>query len=441
MTAAVTSGGDVGARIGALVRADAVHRSVYTDPALFEVEIERLFGRAWLYVAHESEVARPGDYVARRLARTAVVVVRDRESRVQVLFNRCAHRGAQLVPDGAGHADGFRCAYHGWCYELDGRNAAVTAERGYAGSGIGRRSDLASLQAVPGVASYRGFVFARLVASGPPLERWLGPMTTSIDNLIDRAPTGRISVEGGVLRYLHRCNWKLFAENVCDAYHPMVAHRSAWAPVRRARDASPATPLPLEAQMLLPFASGYDFFDAMGARATAYGHGDLGGRVSIHSAYADVPAYGAAMAAAYGEARAREILALNRNNSVIYPSLMLKAPVQIIRTIHPLAVDRTLVESRTFRLEGAPEEMFERAVLYSRLVNSSAGTVGPDDHELYRRIHVGLQGEGPEWVSLHRYRDPDRHEPDGTRSAPGTSDLIQRNQYAAWAAYLSESLA
>jgi len=138
------------------------------------------------------------------------------------------------------------------------------------------------------------------------------------------------------------------------------------------------------------------------------------------------------MLAAYGEQRAREILSLSRNNSVAYPSLMFKAPVQLLRVVRPLAVDRTLIETWHFRLKGAPDSMLARTLAYSTIVNSSAGMVGPDDHQVYRQLQSGLSSSRVEWVEMSRYPDAGERNADGSVSVKGTSDAMFRGQFAAW---------
>jgi phenylpropionate dioxygenase-like ring-hydroxylating dioxygenase large terminal subunit len=91
-----------------LVQPDRVHRSLYTDPAIFALEMERIFERTWIYVGHESQVKNPGDFVATRIGTKPVLMSRHTEGRVYVLHNQCAHRGAQVVADASGNAPEFR---------------------------------------------------------------------------------------------------------------------------------------------------------------------------------------------------------------------------------------------------------------------------------------------------------------------------------------------
>ena len=99
--------------LSGMVQAARIHRRLYTDPAIFEMELERIFGTAWLYVGHESQVRNPGDYFLTQLARKALVITRDSAGQLRALHNQCAHRGAMVVASDCGHAKEFQCAYHG----------------------------------------------------------------------------------------------------------------------------------------------------------------------------------------------------------------------------------------------------------------------------------------------------------------------------------------
>lgn len=426
-------------QLSALVRDDCVHRSVYTDPAIFELEMERIWGRAWIYVGHESQVRDPGDYFATEVARLPVVMTRHKDGKVHVLFNRCAHKGAQVVGDACGHARQFRCSYHGWTYDTDGSLLHVPKEEGYAGTGYGRGHPDARLHGLPRVDSYRGLVFASLSADGPDLETWLSGATASIDNLVERSPEGRIEIAGGCFRYLHDSNWKMFVENLNDAMHPMVVHQSSSGTAKRVFQDRHAEgdAVPFELEMLAPFSNDYDFFEKMGLTAWNYGHSVTGGKISIHSEYSPIPGYMGALVAAYGEDKTKAILSVNRHNTVVYPSFTLKGAITSIRIVKPVAVNRTIIESWVFRQVGAPEELFRRSITYCNLINSHANLVGPDDWEAYHRVQEGLRTEGGnQWVSMHRYRDQDRVLNDGTKEATGTSDMVFRHQYQAWKSYM-----
>jgi len=177
----------------------------------------------------------------------------------------------------------------------------------------------------------------------------------------------------------------------------------------------------------------------MGVRVFANGHSFSGVHFSIHSKYSAIPAYEQAMLRAYGPERTAQILSLARHNTVYYPNLTIKGAIQAIRVARPVAVDRTIVESWTFRLVGAPPELLQRTATYSRLINSPFSVVGHDDLQAYRGIQAGLHAGGNPWISLHRNHAPSEDgAPDVT--AIGTSEISMRNQYRAWSRYMTMTM-
>ena len=426
-------------QLASLVREDAVHKKVYTDPDIFELELERIWNRAWIYVGHESQVKQPGDYFATSIGKQPVVMTRHRDGQVYVLFNRCSHKGAQVVGDTCGNLPQLRCSYHGYVFDTDGTLLHVPRAEGYDGVDFGKGKPGSDLRQVARVDSYHGLVFASLAAHGPDLKTWLGGAAVSIDNLVERSPEGRIEIAGGCFRYLHDSNWKMFVENLNDAMHPMVVHQSSSGTAKRVFDErlQEGDPVPFELEMLAPFTNNYEFFEKMGLTAWDYGHSVTGGEFSIHSAYSPIPGYMDALVEKYGEQKAREILAVNRHNTVVYPSFTLKGAITSIRVVKPVAVDRTVIESWVFRQVGAPEELFRRSITYCNLINSHANLVGPDDYEAYHRLQRGLQTrDGNEWVSQHRYLGQDEAAADGTKHAAGTSDMVFRHQFGTWKDYM-----
>jgi benzoate/toluate 1,2-dioxygenase subunit alpha len=147
--------------IQALIQPGRVHRRVYADPDIFELELERIFGSAWIYVGHESQIKNPGDFIATRIGRKPLLLVRNAEGRIALLHNQCAHRGSMVVASERGHTSEFRCCYHGWTYHLDGRLKTVPLQHGYPSHFDPKNPEFAMLR-VPRVASYRGFVFGSL---------------------------------------------------------------------------------------------------------------------------------------------------------------------------------------------------------------------------------------------------------------------------------------
>jgi phenylpropionate dioxygenase-like ring-hydroxylating dioxygenase large terminal subunit len=424
--------------IQALVQPDRVHRDLYLNEELFALEQDRFFAATWSYVGHASEVPLPGDYRALDIAGRPVVMVRQPDGAVRVLYNRCAHKGTRLVSDERGNTGRFfRCPYHAWTYRLDGTPLAVPLRQGYEGTAL-RDCESGRGMAVPaGVAIHRDFVFVRLSESGPAFHDYFGEVLQAIDNMTDRSPAGRLVAEGGVLRNVIRCNWKTYLENVNDTVHPLSAHESATRAAKALWQSHPAEePKPMAMEQILPFGAGYDFFDRMGGRVMPNGHSVLGTNFSIHSGYAQLPEYEASMRQAHGEERAGAILERSPQNAILYPSLAVKGSPQAIRVIRPLAVDRTLVEAWSFRAVGAPDILFERSMSYNRLVFSPMSVVAHDDVHLFESIQHGLRAQGNDWISLHRdYRAGETEQESVTTN--GTSELLMRNQFRAWAKFMA----
>ncbi len=145
------------------------------------------------------------------------------------------------------------------------------------------------------------------------------------------------------------------------------------------------------------------------------------------------------MTSAYGEERAKAILDENRHNTVYFPNMTMKGPIQALRVFKPIAADRTLVESWTFRLVGAPDELLHRTLLYSRLINAPTSVVGHDDLEMYERAQEGLMSSGLQWVNQQRLWDP-AESADETVETNGTTERQMRNQFRAWVKFMTPSM-
>lgn len=424
--------------VRALVEPDRVHRDLYIDPELFALEQEHFFANTWNYVGHDSQIPRPGDYITVDIAGRPLIAVRHADGGVHVLMNRCAHKGTRLVSEPCGNTGRFfRCPYHAWTFATDGAPMGIPVKAGYEGTRLHECESGKGLVAVRHVRLYRGFIFIKLGDAGPGFDEYFGDSLSSIDNMADRSPEGELEVVGGCLRFTHACNWKMFIENLNDTMHPMVAHESSAGTARALWKDQPAdAPKPMAIEQFMPFMSDYKFFEDMGVRVYESGHSFSGVHFSIHSGYAAIPEYEAALQARHGAPRAAAILGMARHNTVYYPSLTIKGAIQAIRVARPVAVDKTVVESWTFRLKGAPDALLQRTATYNRLINSPFSVVGHDDLHCYRAIQAGLHAGGNDWVSLHRNHDPaELGQPEVT--AVGTSEISMRNQYRSWLRYMT----
>ncbi len=434
LTHASTSGAS---DIGALVREDRVHRDVYTSETVFALERERLFKRAWLFVGHTSQIPQPGDVLACEPAGQPVILVRQPDSGILALANRCLHKGAPLVSgEQANVARMLRCPYHGWTYRPDGTLLAIPLRDGYAGTGLAAGCEGNGLVRYRHLVDYRGFLFLRLAEEGPDFHDWFGPALAALDNMVERSPQGRLEVVGPPLRHRIRCNWKIYLENINDAMHPVSAHRSAATTAKRlwaGRPEDAAKPMAIE--QMLPFGGSYEFFDGMGARILPNGHSFFGTRFNIHTAYGALDAYRQAMNDAYGETRAGEILGFRSQNTILYPTLSVKSSPVAIRVLRPVAVDETILESWSFRPVGAPDTLLERALTYNRVAFSPMSVVAHDDVHLFEAMQRHLGSDANPWVDLRRDAgDPGALAGEGAtdREVASGSEALMRNQFRAW---------
>ena len=348
--------GDAGASsFERLIGPDRVSGRLYTDPAIFERELERIHHRGWAFVGHESEVASPGEFVTRRLGRQPVLLTRDDSGAVRLWSNRCPHRGATVCALDKGQTRFFRCPYHAWTFDTAGTLVSLPAEEGF-----GPEFDRAThgLAPVPRMDSYRGFVFGSWSHDGQTLAEHLGDARDVIDRLCDVSPVGEISLRAGWLRHRIHANWKMAAENVCDFYHPPVTHASSG--------------------LMNAVPPGY-FSDAFGgvARYLGGGHGEID----------------------YRSAQGRTSIGLGPHG-FIFPNLFIES--SSIFVIQPVGVAEMTHLQTPITWVGLPEELQRRQFRRFGVGFGAAGVVEPDDAATWERMQLGLEAGEPEWVVLER---------------------------------------
>jgi fatty-acyl-CoA synthase len=375
-----------GIRYDELIEPSRVHGSLYTRPDIFAEELAKIWYTTWVFVGHESEVAKPNDYVRKSIGPQDVVMTRDASGEVHLLLNRCAHRGNMVCEAEKGNSSSFRCPYHGWTYRNNGDLAGYPYSKGYGGKG---KLDL-GMGRVPRVGVYRGFVFGSFAEEGPTLEEHLGAAAGEIDRLANLSPEGEVEVTAGWLKHRAKANWKLLAENETDGYHPQFVHSSIFTVAQ----------------------SGIGDLYADGAesvtRALGNGHSENDLRPEFRklgqpmgwfgTTEAKVPDYVAKMRAVHGEA-AERILIEGGPHVMIFPNLFI-AEIQMF-AIQPLAADLTVQHVTAVQLKGAPD-------MNRRLLQQTVGSVGPagmllaDDTEMYERNQIGVAELRPEWLDVRR---------------------------------------
>ena len=207
------------------VRRGMIPAHLYNDRELFELERERVFGRAWVFVGHESEIPNAGDYVVRRVLEDSFIVARDEQGVVRAHFNMCLHRGMQVCRAEMGNASHFRCPYHGWSYRNDGRIVGLPFHKEAFGGEEGFRKKGQTLLPAPSLATYNGLIFISMDPDAEPLEDFLGDFKFYLDYYTKQSADG-IELRGPQ-RWRVKANWKIGAENFAgDMYHTPQTHTS-----------------------------------------------------------------------------------------------------------------------------------------------------------------------------------------------------------------------
>jgi phenylpropionate dioxygenase-like ring-hydroxylating dioxygenase large terminal subunit len=423
-----------------LVEPDRVHRTVYSDPDIFEREMNEIFHKQWIYCGHESQVKQPGDYATVLIGRQPMIMVRADDGKVHVLYNRCPHRGAMLCGNRKGNVGkGFTCSYHSWRFQLDGTLDRYPLPDGYDGTRLSPQNPDVNVKRAPRVDSYRGFVFASLAEDGPSLLEFLGGAKVAFDDMCDRAPEGEVEVVPICFRVIQQSNWKIFLENQLDALHPSIVHESSGrAAVEVEKEIEKRNgEAPLDYHYLSAFVTvPLDKWDLVQTVNFENGHSLLQGYMGLRPQDPDTLEYEAVMRRHYGAERTEEILSVNIHHVLLYPGLSVQSPLQQLRAVRPLSVDKTLTEIWHFRLKGAPEAIYRRALGYYNLVNSPATVINADDLENFWRCYQGLASEGGDWVSFHRNAGQDDEAAGVITSRHGTSEAPMRNQFRAWAEWM-----
>jgi phenylpropionate dioxygenase-like ring-hydroxylating dioxygenase large terminal subunit len=412
-------------RYAALIRDDRVHGSLYTDAQVFTDEMERIFRRGWVFIGHDSEIPEAGDWVTRQVGREPVIMARDRQGAVQVLANRCSHRGNKLCWQAQGHGNGFQCIYHGWTFGLDGALRAVSHKAGFERDRTEMGLDRAGL-----VGLHRGFVFANMSGDAGPLDDFLGAGGRElIDRLCDLSPTGALKLRAGWIEHRVESNWKMWPESDSDGYHLDFVHASL-----------------LRAQP-----DNYYHDTVIGGEAAnvsrAIDHGGGHMELDLRPSYTrelawlgtsrdKVGAYCDALTAKHGKARADQLLFDGPPHGFIFPNLFLGEGN--VARVDPLDIGTVVHAHTALQFDGVEPALNRRLLRQSEAALGPASFIVPDDAIIAERMQLGFQGLRPPsngdvgdndrrgWIDLSRGQSREQRAPDGKRIGHVSDEVTNR---------------
>ena len=367
------------------------HRGIFTDPELFELEMTHIFEGNWVYLAHESQVADPGDFYTLTIGRQPVMITRDKEGELHGLINSCSHRGAMLATRKKGNKSSFTCPFHGWTFSNNGKLLKAKDEKTGDYPPCFKKEGSHDLKPMAKFENYRGFLFGSLEPNVSSLEEWLGETRKVIDLIVDSAAEG-LEVLRGSSSYTYEGNWKLQMENGADGYHVSVVHWN-YASTMSRRNYEEDGVKTVDANGWSKSVGGVYGFEN--------GHMLLWTQV-LNAEVRPIYRHVDALKLRFGEERANMMVNQTRNLA-LYPNLYLMDQFSTqLRIVRPIAVDKTEVTIFCFAPKGEPlEDRTLRIRQYEDFFNVS-GMGTPDDLEEFRACQQGYQARLLPWSDMSR---------------------------------------
>ena len=360
-----------------------VHRDVYTDPEIFELEQRYIFERTWSFIGLASQLPARNAFLTTQIGRVPVIITRGEDGQLRGFLNACRHKGAKIVMQEQGRQKYLTCPYHGWAYDCQGKNFHIKDE---AAGNYGPAFDATNHDLLPiaRLESYKGLIFACLINDVPPLDAFLGDMKFFIDCYMDQGPEGMEFVPGRAV-YSYRGNWKLQMDNGMDNYHLTSTHSSFLDVQAKRRDGGGNQ----DAKQF-----DWEKRNAQQGGTFLFPHGhSLNWLNQPEKEKRPIWPVIDEIRERVGETKAHWML--NLKNCVIFPNMQIADSTSLlIRTFRPLSANET--EMRVYCLAPigeSPERRAWRLRQFEDFFNPS-GFATPDDTVIYEDCQDGYQAGG-----------------------------------------------
>ena len=371
-----------------------LHRSAFTDEALFDLEMKHIFEGNWIYLAHESQVANVNDYYTTYIGRQPVFIARNKSGELNAFINACSHRGAQLCRHKRGNKATYTCPFHGWTFNNSGKLLKVKDPEGAGYPECFNKEGSHDLKTVARFESYRGFLFGSLNPDVPPLKEHLGEAARIIDMIVDQSSEG-LEVLRGASTYTYEGNWKLTAENGADGYHVSAVHWNYAATTNHRKEQN------AREDKIRAMDAGSWGRQGGGFYAFERGHMLLWTRWSNPE---DRPNFSRRdeFAARCGSESA-DWMIQNSRNLCLYPNVYLMDQFgSQIRVLRPLSVNRTEVTIYCIAPKGEEADARARRIRQYEDFFNVSGMATPDDLEEFRACQQGYAGIAVAWNDMCR---------------------------------------